>query len=126
VVADGRIADRSVATTDFTAVVTTTAKGYNVEMAVPMSKLLPGIPISGTVMGFTAGLHDDDDGGPWDAYLIWEGTNTSSKPAEFGSLVFTERIEDRISALEARIAQLERRTKDLLEILAEFEGVTPP
>jgi hypothetical protein len=126
VVADGRIADRTVATTDFAAAVTQTSNGYIVEMAVPMSKLLPGIPISGTVMGFTVGLHDDDDGGTWDAYLIWEGTNTSSKPQEFGSLIFTERIEDRISALEARIGLLERRTKELLGILAEFETVTPP
>jgi len=91
-----------------------------------MTKLLPGIPISGTVMGFTVGLHDDDDGGSWDAYLIWEGTNTGTKAELFGSLIFTERLEDRIASLEAKIAQLERRTRELLQILAEFEQVTPP
>ena len=87
---------------------------------------IPGVPISGTVMGFTVGLRDDDDGGDWDAYLIWEGTNTSGAPEEFGSLVFTERLEDRIDALEARIIQLEQKLDELLEILSEFEGLPPP
>jgi hypothetical protein len=126
VVFDGRITDRSVATTNITAGIQQRQGGYNIEIAIPMSQLLPGIPISGTVMGFTMGMHDDDDGGTWDAYLIWEGTNTSSSADEFGSLVFTQRLEDRIAALEARIAQLEVRTRELLLILSEFEQLPPP
>ncbi len=126
VVADGRTTDRGVSATDITANIVAHEGGYNIEVAIPMSKLLPGVPISGTVMGFTIGLHDDDDGGSWDAYLIWEGTNTSTKPEEFGSLVFSERLDDRIVALEDKIAQLERRTQELLEILSEFEQLTPP
>ena len=111
---------------DVVASVLTYEGGYNVEVAIPMAHLISGVPISGTVMGFTVGLHDDDDGDNWDAYLVWEGTNTSSAPEEFGSLVFTERLEDRIDALEARIIQLEQQVQELLAILREFEGLTPP
>jgi hypothetical protein len=125
-VADGRTTDRSVPTGDIAASVATHQGGYDIEVAIPMSKLLPGVPISGTVMGFTIGLHDDDDGDNWDAYLIWEGTNTSSSPEEFGSLIFTERLEDRIVALEAKIIQLEQQVQELLAILSEFEELTPP
>jgi hypothetical protein len=126
VVASGSVTDRGEPATDVTAAVLTYEGGYNVEMAIPMAQLISGVPISGTVMGFTVGLHDDDDGDNWDAYLIWEGTNTSGAPEEFGSLVFTERVQDRIDALEARIIQLEHQVQELLAILSEFEGLTPP
>ncbi len=125
VVADGRTSDRGQVAEGLLSAVQVRSGGYDVELAIPMSKLLPGVPISGTVMGFTAGLHDDDTGDAWDAYLIWEGTNTSSKPEEFGSLLFTERLEDRIAALESKIAQLENRTRELLEILSEFKQLNP-
>jgi len=123
---DGSVTDRGEPTTDIVASVLTYEGGYNVEVAIPMSQLVFGVPISGTVMGFTVGLHDDDDGDNWDAYLIWEGTNTSSAPEEFGSLVFTELLQDRIDALEARILQLEQQVQELLIILSEFEGLAPP
>lgn len=126
IVADGSTFDRSVPITSIVASVLTYEGGYSIEVAIPMAELIPGVPISGTVMGFTVGLRDDDDGGDWDAYLIWEGTNTSGAPEEFGSLVFTERLEDRIDALEARIIQLEQKLDELLQILSEFEGLPPP
>ena len=126
IVADGRVADRSEPAADILASVLTYEGGYNIEVAIPMAKLIPGVPISGTVMGFTVGLHDDDDGDNWDAYLIWEGTNTSSAPEEFGSLVFTQRLEDRIAMLEVRIAQLEQQVQELLTILSEFEQLPLP
>jgi hypothetical protein len=126
IVYDGRVSDRGMPGNDIITSIQERDDGYDIELSIAMSQLLPGIPISGTVMGFTLGLHDDDDGGTWDAYLIWEGTNTSSRPEEFGSLVFTVRLEDRITALEARIAQLETRTRELLEILSEFENLPPP
>ena len=126
IVADGRVADRAVLTQDITAAVTVRSGGFDIEVAIPMAKLVPGIPISGTVLGFTWAIHDDDDGGNWDAYLIWDGTNTSSMPDEFGSLALTERPEDRIAALEAKVTELEAKVQELLVILAEFEQVTPP
>lgn len=126
VVADGRVADRATATTAISAAVVRYQGGYNVEMAIPMSQLIPGTPISGTVVGFTVGLHDDDDGGSWDAYLIWQGTSTSTSPQEFGSLVFVQLAEDRLAVLEARIATLEDRVRELLTVLSDFEQVTLP
>jgi hypothetical protein len=126
VVADGRRADRATATTAITAAVLRYQGGYNVEVAIPISQLIPGTPISGTVVGFTVGLNDDDDGGNRDGYLIWQGTNTSTSPEQFGSLVFVERVEDRVAVLEARITKLEDRIRELLTVLGEFEQVTLP
>jgi hypothetical protein len=126
ILADGRTSDRAVPITDIVAAVSAHEEGYDIEVAIPMSQLLPGIPISGTVMGFTIGLHDDDDGDNWDAYLIWEGTTTSSHPEQFASLILTERIQDRIAALEAKLERLEQRARELLDILSEFERLTPP
>ena len=126
ILADGSLTDQGEPATSVVASVRTDDVGYDIEVAIPMSELIPGVPISGTVMGFTIGLHDDDDGDDWDAYLIWEGTNTSGSPEEFGRLVFTERLEDRIDALEARIIQLEQKVQELLQILSEFEELPPP
>jgi hypothetical protein len=36
--------------------------------------------------GFNIGLHDDDDGGNWDHYLIWQGASTISNAQDFGRL----------------------------------------
>ena len=126
IVADGRVTDRSVPTTGISAAVMSYEGGYNVELAIPMEQLMAGTPVSGTVMGFTIGLHDDDDGDNWDAYLIWEGTSTGSLPEEFGSLVFSERLDDRLEVLEVKIGSLERQVRQLLTILGEFEGLPTP
>jgi len=126
IVVDGRQTDRGVLTSDITVGISTYPGGYNMEIAVPVEKLMLGGPISGTVMGFTVGIHDDDDRGNWDAYLIWQGTNTSSSPELFGDLLFTERPEDRLIALEAQLIKLERKLQELLAILKEFEAVEPP
>jgi len=125
-VADGRVTDRGVVVTDVLAAAGRFPGGYTIEVGIPISKLIPGAPISGTVMAFTVGVHDDDDGGNWDAYLIWEGTSTSSSPALFGSLVFSERPEDRIAVLEAKVTQLEAKVQELLTVLSQFEKLTPP
>ena len=123
---DGRQSDRGAVASGLTAAVSQYEGGYNIEVSIPMSKLFSGSPISGTVTGFTIGLYDDDDGDSWDAYLIWQGPNTSSSPELFGDLVFTERAEDRIIALEARIIELERKIQELLVILEGFQLVEPP
>jgi len=125
VVVDGRTSDRGMPTSDISIGVLQRDKGYDVEVAVPVAKLIGSEPISGTVMGFTIGLHDDDDGGNWDGYLIWEGTNTSSSPEQFGRLVFTERPEDRIIALEAKLIELERRLQEVYTILKNFQFMKP-
>jgi hypothetical protein len=126
IVVDGRQTDRGTATSDINAAVYRYEGGYNIEVAIPMSKLIGGSPISGTVMGFTIGLHDDDDGGSWDAYLIWQGTNTSSSPQEFGDLLFSQRTEDRLIALEAKVTELEGKLQEVLAILQGFQTVEPP
>jgi hypothetical protein len=126
IVADGRKADRATATMIITAAVVQYQGGYNVEVAIPISQLIPGTPISGTVAGLTVGLNDDDDGGNRDAYLIWQGIDTSTSPEAFGSLLFVEGVEDRLALLEARIIKLEDRIRELLAVLGEFEQVTLP
>ena len=126
VVVDGRKTDRVTPITNIAAAVLQVQGGYNIEVAIPVSQLIPGTPVSGTVMGFTVGIHDDDDGGNYDAYLIWQGKNTSSSPEEFGSLIFMERSEDRLIALEARIAKLEDRIRELLVVMGEFGPLTLP
>jgi len=125
IVVDGRVTDRGVPATGVQTGVQQVLGGYNIEVAIPVAALSPGVPISGTVMGFTVGLHDDDDGGNWDAYLIWEGTNTSSSPELYGTLTFSERPEDHIIALEARLIKLERRLQELMVILKEYELLAP-
>ncbi len=127
ITADGRMADRGIATTAINAAVQTHDAGYRVEVSIPMTALITnGTPISGTIIGFTIGLRDDDDGGNWDAYLIWEGTSTASMPEQFGDLILAERLQDRIAALESRILDLERQIRELLTILAEFEQLEEP
>ena len=126
VVVDGRLGDRGAEASGVAAEILQRDGGYDIEIAIPMSQLLSGSPISGTVMGLTIGLHDDDDGDSWDAYLIWQGTNTSTSPEEWGNLLFTERAEDRLIALEARLVTLERKLQEILVILEEFRGVAPP
>jgi len=125
IVVDGRLADRGTATSDITAAIFEYEGGYDIEVSIPMSKLRSGSPVSGTMMGFTIGIHDDDDGDSWDAYLIWQGPNTSGSPEQFGELWFTERPEDRIIALEARLIELERKLEELLTVLEEFQPVEP-
>ncbi len=60
--------------------------GYQVEMAIPLSVLQPPGWGAGWAVGFNIGLHDDDDGGNWDHYLIWQGASTNSQAQNFGRL----------------------------------------
>ena len=41
----------------------------------------------GKMLASTLGLHDDDDGGQWDSYIIWEGDQTTVTSAEWGHLI---------------------------------------
>lgn len=60
--------------------------GYQVEMAIPLTILQPPTWGAGYAVGFNIGLHDDDDGGNWDHYLIWQGSATNAQAENFGRL----------------------------------------
>ena len=66
--------------------VRTVAGGWDVEARIPAARLHAGALRLGKDFGFSLGLHDDDDGGNWDSYLIWEGSNTTNAPGGFGLL----------------------------------------
>lgn len=66
-----------------------TNDGYVIEIAVPQSVLQAPNWGAGKETAFNIGLHDDDDGGDWDAYMIWEGNSTTSNPANFGRLLLS-------------------------------------
>lgn len=69
--------------------VQTVAGGWDVEARIPAARLHAGALRLGKEFGFSLGLHDDDDGGNWDSYLLWEGTNTWSGASGFGVLRLT-------------------------------------
>lgn len=86
---DGTVTDRGVMPplTNVLRSVETQVDGYQVEMAIPLTLLQPPGWGAGWVAGFNIGLHDDDDGGNWDHYLIWQGTATNAQAQNFGQLV---------------------------------------
>jgi hypothetical protein len=62
------------------------ATGYQIEMAIPWGEL-GDVPVeAGRTVGFNVGLSDDDDGGGYDARLVWEGDSTFSGSIDFGYL----------------------------------------
>jgi hypothetical protein len=63
------------------------AGGFDIEVAVPSEQLGEALLEVGRILGFTLGLHDDDDGGDWESYLIWEGNSTNDPSVEWGRLV---------------------------------------
>ena len=69
-----------------------TAHGWNIEVSVPYSEV-QAVPLyAGRVFGFTFGYHDDDDGGGWDTYYIWEGQSTNSHFREYGNLALSDTL----------------------------------
>ncbi len=72
----GRMTDwgsPSVPITGIVRAVTTTATGWQAEIAIPREELNNGLHEPGKTLGITFGYHDDDDGGGYDAYYVWEG-----------------------------------------------------
>ena len=85
---DGRVTNRGLLPLpEVQRSIQTLPDGYQVEMAIPLAILQPPGWGAGWTAGFNIGLHDDDDGGNWDHYLIWQGSSTNSQAAEFGRLV---------------------------------------
>ncbi|MDH7487328.1 MAG: SdrD B-like domain-containing protein [Anaerolineae bacterium] len=83
---DGRVADFGWATEVVEAVTHTVDGGWALEVAITAQGLGAGPLVAGKEMGFTFGLHDDDDGGDWDSYLIWAGNATNNSSAAYGRL----------------------------------------
>jgi len=84
---DGRVADFTQPARGVTVVTGTVSGGWVVEMAIGVDRLGAGPLEVGKEMGFTFGLHDDDDGGDWESYLIWAGDSTNDSSAEYGHLL---------------------------------------
>jgi len=85
-VIDGRYTDHAVPFEQATLAVRQTAGGYDMEFAVPASHVL-GHPFNtGYWMGFTWSMHDDDDGGTWNTWMVWEGDMTNAHYELFGQM----------------------------------------
>ncbi len=97
VAADGRKADREIPGNDFQAVVRARNDGWNVEIAIPASNLHAGPLEACKALGFNFGLHDDDDGGPYDTRLLWTPKDTSATKAGWGLL----RLDGAVSTLSS-------------------------
>lgn len=69
--------------------VRTVSGGWDFEIKIPVSHLGAGPLTAGKQLGFTVGLHDDDDGGDWDTHMIWEGTSVPCNGEEFGVLILS-------------------------------------
>ena len=78
--ADGRITDfgNPAIPVSIQAAAVPAPGGWNVEVRIPNTSLFGlNAPLTaGKTMAFDLGLHDDDDGGNWDSYMIWAGNST--------------------------------------------------
>jgi hypothetical protein len=83
---DGRLTDFNDVTDSATAVTRTVSGGWAVEMAVDGQALGAAELIAGRTLGLTFALHDDDDGGDWESYLIWAGSSTQEDQQHYASL----------------------------------------
>lgn len=87
---DGRVTDYGQPLTTLTVGITRTQQGWNLEVAIPKAVLNAGNLTANKLLGVTFGLHDDDDGGAWDTYLIWEGSSTQT--GTFGDLTLLDTV----------------------------------
>lgn len=64
--------------------------GYTVELAIPWTNVNLN-PAAGLTIGFDVGNNDDDDGGPRDCQLVWNGSvNNYNNTSGFGALTLVE------------------------------------
>ncbi len=80
---NARIADFGIvqSSSDVRLAVMPHSAGYVMEAAIPFTLILSTQPLSGTFIGFSFGLNDDDDGGKRDKHLIWAGATILNYPA---------------------------------------------
>lgn len=89
--ADGRRTDRgTIPVPEMTVGVRIVPDGWQAEVRIPSSHIQAGALFGGKIMGFSMGLHDDDDGGDWDSFMVWEGNDTNAGSALFGDLILSE------------------------------------
>jgi len=88
---DGRITDYGRPAPGVMAAVAPLNGGWGLEVMIPVDVLGAGPLVEGKVIGFTFGLHDDDDGGDWDSYMIWEGDSTNDS-ADYGTLLLVSPV----------------------------------
>ena len=85
---DGTFADRGVIqeNTNVIMAIHLLATGYQIEMAIPWENLGDVPVVGGRIVGLNFALSDDDDGGGYNARLVWEGDSTFSGSVDFGYL----------------------------------------
>ena len=83
---DGRAADFGASLSEGTLVVKPRSGGYTMEFAIPAAHVLAQPFVAASALGFTWGIHDDDDGGNWDSWMVWEGNQTNTQYELFGRL----------------------------------------
>ncbi|MCB0237242.1 MAG: DNRLRE domain-containing protein, partial [Anaerolineae bacterium] len=82
---DGRVTNwGTIPVLDVERAVEIVSDGYVVELGIPLSVLQASGWTFGKQLGFNIGLHDDDDGGDWEHYMVWEGDSTVSQPQNYG------------------------------------------
>lgn len=87
---DGRHTDWGITLTVGSYLTQAVPGGYDIEFAIPVTQVLRRSAFStGLMMGFTWAVHDDDDGGNWDTWLIWEGNQTTTNYHLFGQLLLS-------------------------------------
>lgn len=85
---DETFADRGVIqeSTNVVTAIHLVATGYQIEMAIPWENLGDVPVVGGRIVGLNLALSDDDNGGGYDARLVWEGDSTFSGSPDFGYL----------------------------------------
>ena len=93
--ADGRrtdFGDPSIPLTDVSVAVQVVPYGWNAEIRISIADLQSGALYAGRQLGFDLGIHDDDDGGNWDTFMIWKGAATDCSTETYGLLYLSETV----------------------------------
>jgi len=83
---DGRTADFGTTDDSFVAAVQKRIDGWDVEIAIPVGNFGLGSFNEGDIMGLNLAVIDDDTGGDFDSYLLWESDRTWETMPDWGQL----------------------------------------